>query len=311
MVGPAGAPFRHPCEDQGVRSGVYAPLPTPFAEDGRLDLGALKESVARLNESPLAGYLALGSNGEAGHVTPEEAGAIFRTVREAAAVGREVLAGTGQPSTWATIEMSKRAAGAGCDTALVLSPSYYKNAMSVEAFVRHYGAVADASPIPVALYNVPASSGLNLPPAVAAALAPHENVVGIKDSSGDVGQLAELVRLTGGASRFHVLSGNFGSALPGYAVGAVGAVLAVANVLPAECAAILALFGEGRLDEARALHLRVLPLARFVTSEEGVPGLKAVLSLLGVPAGVPRGPLLPLGPEGRRQAERLLHAARA
>jgi 4-hydroxy-2-oxoglutarate aldolase len=266
--------------------------------------------VARLNDAPLAGYLALGSNGEAVHVTPDEASAVFRAVREAAAPGRTVLAGCGQASTWATLEMTRRAADAGCDGALVLTPSYYRNGMTAEALVRHFATVADASPIPIYLYNVPANTGLNLPPSVAADLAPHGNVLGIKDSAGDVGQLAELVRLTRHAPGFRVFSGNFGSTLPGLAVGVTGAVLAVANVFPDECAAILRLFEEGRVGEARAIHLRVLPVARFVTSEYGVPGLKAVLRLCGTPAGVPRAPLLPLDAKRREELDRLLAEAR-
>jgi 4-hydroxy-2-oxoglutarate aldolase len=292
-------------------SGILPPLPTPFTGDGALELGLLRALVARLNEAPLAGYLALGSNGEAGHVTPEEAAAVFRAVREAAAPGRTMLAGTGQQSTWATMEMTKRAAEAGADAALVLTPYYYRNVTTEEALVRHYAAVADAAPIPIYLYNVPANTGLNMPPGVASALAAHGNVLGIKDSAGDVGQLAELVRVTRHAPGFRVFSGNFGSALPGYALGVAGAVLAVANVFPDEVAAIHRLFHEGRLAEARALHLRLLPIARFVTSGHSVPGLKAALERVGTPAGAPRAPLLPLDAKRREELERLLSEARA
>lgn len=286
--------------------GVLPPLPTPFGEDGRLELGLLSALVARLNGSRLAGYLALGSNGEAVHVDEDEAERVVRTVREAAAPGRLLLAGTGRLSTRATIEATKRAAGAGADAVLVVTPFFFKGSMSADALVAHFAAVADASPVPVLVYNVPANTGVNAPAATVARAGAHPNVAGVKDSSGDVGQLAELVRLAPAGKPFSVFSGNYGAALPGYAVGASGAILAAANVAPEECVAIRESFLAGRLDEARALHLRLLPVARAVTSGYGVPGLKAALEMLGRPSGLPRAPLLPLAPAQRDDLRRIL-----
>ncbi|MBI5446253.1 MAG: dihydrodipicolinate synthase family protein [Deltaproteobacteria bacterium] len=284
--------------------GVFAPLPTPFREDGGLEFGLLLALVERLNGTGLSGYLALGSNGEAVHVDEEEAERVVRTVRAAAALGKVLLAGTGRLSTRATIEATKRAAGAGADAVLVVTPFFFKGSMSVDALVAHFEAVAEASPVPILAYNVPANTGVNAPPPAVARIATHPNVVGVKDSSGDIGQLAELVRLAPEGKPFDVFAGNHGAALPGYAVGAAGAILAVANVAPAECVAIREAFLAGRLDEARALHLRLLPLARAVTSQFGVPGLKAALEMLGRPAGLPRRPLLPLA-AGPREEVRL------
>lgn len=290
-------------------TGVFPPLPTPFRNDGELDAGPLALLVERLNEAPLAGYVALGSNGEAPHLSAEEASTVIRTVKRWAAPGRLIVGGTGRLSTKATIEATLRAAGDGCDAALVLPPFYYRAAMTPESLRRHYETVADRSPIPLVLYNVPANTGLNLPPEVVAALSRHPRVAGIKDSSGDVGQLAELVRLTRGPKPFDVVSGSFGSTLPGLSVGATGAILAVANVAPFECATILELFSQGRVAEAREIHMRLLPLARAVTSRFGVPGLKAALDLLGRSGGVPRLPLLSLDPAGVREVERTLREA--
>jgi 4-hydroxy-2-oxoglutarate aldolase len=163
--------------------------------------------------------------------------------------------------------------------------------------------------VPVFVYNVPANTGLNAPPAAVARIAAHPNVAGVKDSSGDVGQLAELVRLSPPGKPFSVMSGNYGAALPGYAVGTRGAILAAANVAPADCVAIREAFLSGRLEEARALHLRLLPVARAVTSQFGVPGLKAALEMLGRPAGVPRLPLLPLAAPAREELRGMLVAA--
>ena len=289
--------------------GIFPPLPTPFDEGGALELGLLRSLVEALNETGLSGYLALGSNGEAVHLDEDEAERVVRTVREAAAPGRTLLAGTGRLSTRATIEATKRAAGAGADAALVVTPFFFKGAMSADALAAHFEAVAEASPIPVLVYNVPANTGVNAPPSAVARVAAHPNVAGVKDSAGDVGQLAELVRLSPPGKAFSVLSGNYGAALPGYAVGTTGAILAAANVAPRECVAIREAFLAGRHDEARALHLRFPPAARAVTSQFGVPGLKAALEMLGTPAGLPRRPLLQLGAGPREELRKVLSDA--
>lgn len=294
-------------------SGILPPLPTPFTEDGALDLAGLRANVEQLNPTGLSGYLALGSNSEAVHVTPEEASQIYATVCRAAAPGKIVIGGTGQFSTQATIEMTRRAADAGCAAALVVTPFYYKNSMTADALRAHYHAVADAAPIPVMIYNVPANTGFNIAPGSVAEIAQHPNVIGIKDSAGDINQLAETVRLTGksGApeSRFRVFSGNYGAMLPGLTFGAAGGILAVANAAPNECVAIFDLFHAGRIAEAGELHLRLLPVARAVTAQYGVPGLKAALDRLGFVGGRPRQPLLPLGENQRVELEKLMREA--
>lgn len=289
--------------------GIFPPLPTPFREDGGLDLGLLSALVSALEGRGLSGFLALGSNGEAVHLDEDEAEAVVKAVRRAAAPGRTILAGTGRLSTRATVEATKRAAGAGADAALVVTPFFFKGSMSSDALVAHFIAVADASPVPVLFYNVPANTGVNAAPAAIARIGEHPNVVGVKDSAGDVGQLAEIVRLAPKGKPFSVLSGNYGAALPGYAVGASGAILAAANVAPEGCVAIRDAFLAGRREEARELHLRLLPMARAVTSQFGVPGLKTALGMLRRPAGVPRGPLLPLSPGSREEVRQVLSEA--
>jgi len=289
--------------------GIIPPLPTPFREDGGLDLGLLSDFVARLSAAPLSGFLALGSNGEAVHLDDDEAERVVATVRRAAP-GRWLLAGTGRLSTRATVDATKRAAGAGADAVLVVTPHFFRGAMSSDALAAHFEAVADASPVPVLLYNVPANTGLDVDAATVARIARHPNVAGVKDSSGDVGKLAELVRLAPAGKRLDVFSGNYGSALPGYAVGTAGSILAAANVAPEGCVAIRQAFLSGRLEEARALHLRLLPMARAVTSRFGVPGLKAALELLGRPAGSVRRPLLDLPSSAREELRGTLVEAR-
>ncbi len=295
-------------------SGIFPPLPTPFKEDGALDLEALRANVEQLNPTGLTGYLALGSNSEAVHVTPDEASQVYATVCTAAAPDKIVIGGTGQFSTQATIEMTKRAAEAGCAAALIITPFYYKNSMTAEALRAHYHAIADVSPIPVMIYNVPANTGFNIAPNIVADIAQHPNVIGMKDSAGDINQLAEAVRLTRNRqvdkeTSFRVFSGNYGAMLPGLTFGIVGAILAVANIAPNECVSIFNLFKQGQIEEAGELHLRLLPAARGVTSKFGVPGLKAAMNLLGYHGGWPRLPLLPLGASQRAEIEKILKEA--
>ena len=317
-------------------TGIFPPLPTPFTQDGALDLEALCSNVEQLNPIGLSGYLALGSNSEAVHVTPEEASQVYATVCKAAAPDKVVIGGTGQLSTHATIEMTKRAADAGCGAALIITPFYYKNSMTAEALRAHYHAVADVSPIPVMIYNVPANTGFTIAPNIIADIAQHPNVIGLKDSAGDINQLAEAVRLTrskmqetGGkhpersaaqskdaalrsasSTEFAVFSGNYGAMLPGLTFGIVGAILAVANIAPAECVSIFNLFKQGQIEAAGDLHLRLLPVARAVTSQFGVPGLKAAMNMLGYHGGWPRMPLLPLGANQRAEIEKILREAK-
>jgi len=329
-------------------NGILPPLPTPFTQDGALDLATLRSTVEKLNATGLTGYLALGSNSEAVHVTPEEATQVFATVKRAAASGKVVIGGTGQLSTMATIEMTKRAADAGCDAALIVTPFYYKNSMTGEALKKHYLTIADQASIPVMIYNVPANTGLNVAPSVVAEIAQHPNVAGIKDSAGDINQIAETVRLTRGkgqdagsrmqdaqsaggkrperneadrekaslrsastqdASGFVVFSGNYGAMLPSFSFGVVGGILAVSNIAPHECVQIYELFQQGKIAEAGELHLRLLPVARAVTSQFGVPGLKAAMDMLGYHGGYPRMPLLPLSESQRVELEKILREA--
>lgn len=310
-------------------TGIFPPLPTPFTEDGTLDLAALRANVDQLNPTGLSGYLALGSNSEAVHVTPEEASRVYETVCKAAAPDKRVIGGTGQFSTRATIDMTKRAADAGCAAALIITPFYYKNSMTLEALRAHYFAIADMSPIPVMIYNVPANTGFNIAPNIVAEIAQHPNVIGMKDSAGDINQLAEAVRLTrnkkqdaGGkhperseaesqdAREFVVFSGNYGAMLPGLTFGIAGAILAVANIAPNECVAVYHAFQRGDMATAADLHLRLLPVARGVTSQFGVPGLKAAMNMLGYHGGYPRLPLLPLAATQRTEIEKILREAK-
>jgi 4-hydroxy-2-oxoglutarate aldolase len=276
-------------------SGIYTPIATPFNGDGAVDERALAANVSRWMGTPLTGLVVLGSNGEAASLDDDEADRVVDVVRAAVPSSRPLMAGTGRESTRATIAATRRAAAAGVDAALVRTPSFFKPQMTSDAFVRHFTEVADASPIPVLLYNVTLYTGVNLLPDAVERLAVHPNIVGIKESGSDIGQIAEYVART--PEDFTVLAGSATTLVHALCAGSDGAILALASLMPAECVSMMTLIREKRLDEATVLQRRLMPLARSVGSTYGVPGLKAALELIGYGGGPPRPPLRPVSSE--------------
>jgi 4-hydroxy-2-oxoglutarate aldolase len=278
-------------------NGVFAPVPTPFHPgDGGVDVARWARAFAGWVKGPLAGFVVLGSSGEAALMDEVESDRAIGAARDAIPANRLLIAGTGRESTQATIAATKRAASLGADLVLVRTPGFFKSQMTNDVFVRHYTAVADASPVPVLLYNFTAVTGVNLAPAAVARLATHSNIVGMKESGGDVAQIADLVTDTPGD--FSVLAGSSSTFYAALAVGASGGILALANLLPDACVRLLALVGQGRHDEARDLQRQILPLSRLLGNVYGVAGLKAALALVGCDVGQPRPPLLPLPETG-------------
>ena len=242
--------------------------------------------------TPLTGFVVLGSNGEAALMDDFECDQAIVAARDAVPRDKAFIVGTGRESTQAAIKATKRAAEHGADAVLVRTPGFFKSQMTNDVFVRHYTAVADASPVPVLLYNFTAVTGVNLLPAAVARLATHPNIVGMKESGGDVAQIADLVSLT--PDDFTVLAGAAATFYPMLCVGAAGGILALASALPEPCVRLFELTRAGRHDEALALQRELVPIARLLGATHGVPGLKAALNLLGYDVGVPRPPLLPL-----------------
>ena len=273
-------------------AGVFAPLPTPFDDQDRVDTARLAKAIARWVTTPLTGFVVLGSNGEAVMLDDFESDRVVVAAREAVPRGRPLIIGTGRESTQAAIKASKRAAEHGADAVLVRTPGFFKNQMTGEAFIRHYTAVADASPVPVLLYNFTALTGVNLQPAPVAKLALHPNIIGMKESGGDVGVIADLVN--GTPKGWNVLAGTTGTFYAALCVGAVGGVLAVACVLPDACVRLFELTKNAKHDEARDLQRRLMPITRLLGNAHGVPGLKAALKIAGYDLGLPRPPLAPV-----------------
>jgi 4-hydroxy-2-oxoglutarate aldolase len=269
--------------------GVFVPVTTPFAGDD-VAPARLAANIARWNGTPLAGYVVLGSTGEFPMLSEAERDPILIAAREAIPPAKRFIVGTGTNSTLHTIRQTKRAGEIGADAALVITPHYFtKSFASTAAQTRHYMAVADASPIPIMLYNVPANTGINLDVDAVAKIAMHPNVCGIKDSSGNIPQAAQIIDQT--PKSFHVLVGAASALLPSLAIGSSGGILALGLIAAREFCDVYALAKGGRWDEAREIAARMMTADRGVAGRHGIGGLKAALDLQGFYGGRCRAPL--------------------
>lgn len=280
-------------------NGVLAPATTPFDRfTGEVDPVALRANVRRWLEAPLGGIVLFGSTGEGLLLDEEERTRLLGAVRETVPPDRLLLAATGAESTRAAIRMTRAAADAGADAVLVQPPAFYQPQMTPEALREHFRAVADAAPVPVLLYQVPSRySGTPLAPGLVGELAQHPNIIGIKDSSGDLKTLAALVDACGRSCA--VLVGNGTILYGGLEVGARGGILAAALLAPGACAEIVRAYRAGETATAGRAQERVAPVHRRVVGEYGVAGVKAALDLLGMHGGPPRPPLRDIRPRER------------
>ncbi len=269
-------------------SGIMPPIVTPF-DNEELDLNALQANIERWNRTGLSGYLVLGSNGEAVYLNDTEKSQVLTAARETADPEKVLMAGTGCESTRATIQLTAHAADLGADCALVVTPAYFKSQMNPGRLEAHFRQVADSSPIPILLYNFPQSTGVNMSADLVAALAAHPNIAGIKDSSGNISQLTEILHLV--PNDFAVLVGNAEVLYPALCLGAHGAILAVANVIPDICVQLYDSARSGKPARALDLQKKIGRLAALVTRIHGIGGLKAAMGMVGYQAGDVRSPL--------------------
>lgn len=269
-------------------AGVLPPITTPFENDA-VALDKLKSNLARYNKTGLSGYVVLGSNGEYVLLNRKEKLAVLEAAREAIPQDRLFMAGTGMESTRETVRFTNQAADLGADCALVVTPSYFKGSMTPHLLETHYRTIADEAKIPIFLYNVPQFTGLNMEPELVANISTHPNVVGIKDSSGNITQLSEIIRMT--AEDFAVFVGSAPVFFPALCLGAIGGILAAANVFPDHFVKIQSLFNTGKYLEARKLQQNITPLSKWVTSKHGIGGLKMAMDQVGYYGGLPRRPL--------------------
>lgn len=274
--------------NQKIR-GVLAPVVTPFRDDD-LDLESFKANIERLNQTGLSGYMVLGSTGESVYLSESEKEKVLAAGREATAPDKILMIGTGQESTRAAMALTRLAAKHGADCVLVVTPAFFKGQMTPEALYGHYSRIADQSPIPLLVYNVPQFTGLNVSPSVVAELAQHPNIQGVKDSSGDIAQLMEIIHLC--PQDFVVLVGYDPVFYPALCVGAHGGVLATPNVVPEIAVRIYNYFLQGNHEEALRLQRLLNPLAMMVTAVYGVGGLKLAMNAMGFHGGGVRAPLM-------------------
>jgi 4-hydroxy-2-oxoglutarate aldolase len=283
--------------------GVMPPITTPF-QDGKLASDKLKNNFQKWNKTGLSGYLVLGSNGESVYLNEKEKIKVAEVSRASIPGSKIMMVGTGMESTQETIRFTNQVAEIGADCALVVTPSYFKGSMKPQILYDHFVAVAESSKIGILVYNVPQFTGINLEPEWVAKLSEHPNIVGMKDSSGNIGQLSEIIHLS--EKGFAVFVGSAPVFFPALCMGAVGGILAVANVIPQEYVRIQTLFEKGKMNEAKALQNQLTPLAKAVTTRYGIGGLKIAMDLAGYFGGNPRLPLKRPNKEVEEELRRLL-----
>lgn len=287
--------------------GLLGPAVTTFGADGELDLAAFTENVRAHVAAGLDGVVVAGSTGEAPLLDETERGALIEAARRAVPDDRLLLAGTGAESTRSCVRLTRLAAERGADAVLVVAPHYYGAAMTFDALDRHYRTVADASPVPVVLYNIPKYMHFSLAPAVVADLASHGNIVGIKDSSGNLELLASY--LNAPAAHFAVLTGNGSTLERAMQMGARGGILAVGLFATSLATAVLRAVQSGDATTASAVQQRLTKLNGRIVGELGIAGIKAALELVGLRGGPLRSPLQPLAKPERAEVAALLREA--
>jgi 4-hydroxy-2-oxoglutarate aldolase len=281
-------------------------MPTVFDAAGRVDTRAIRANVKYWMGTDLIGVLALGSNGEAPMLDDDECVGVVEAARAEMPKERTLLAGTGRESTKQTIDASTRAAAAGADAVLVRTPFFFKGSMTPDALLAHYRGVADASPVPVVLYNMPGVTGVTLTPAIVEKLSQHPNVIGIKETSVELERLGQFVAAA--PEGFTVLCGAAPVIYPALVSGAGGGILAAACVIPDLCTKIFSLARAGKHADALALQQRITPFARLVTTVHSIAGLKAAMDIAGHHGGAPRSPIQPLSGAARSEIEQCLRS---
>jgi 4-hydroxy-2-oxoglutarate aldolase len=288
--------------------GLLLPITTPFKTSGAVDLDGLRANIRRWNQTPIIGYVILGSTGERVHLDETEYMQVVEAARSEVSAEQVFIVGAGQQSTLGTIKEIRRVASAvSVDAVLVITPHFYRPSITQTKLVDYYEQVAGESPVPIILYSMPALTGVKIEPETAARLSTHANIIGIKDSSADVGMLRETVRLV--PNHFAVLTGNGTVVADGLVVGACGAILAVGCVVPNLCAEIIEAVRIGNNDRTTELQTRLTPLAEAVTTRFGLGGLKAALEMQGYAGGAVRAPLQDANDETREAIRRYLEIA--
>jgi len=282
--------------------GIFPPITTPFDHAGNIYAAKLQHNIEKWNRTTLAGYVVTGSTGESVLLTAQEKVELWEMVARYAAPEKLLIAGTGVESVRETVCLTNRAAELGYKAALVKTPHYYKNLLNrADAQTLYYRAVADQAHIPVIIYNFPQATQLDIPASAVAELSHHPNIVGIKESSGNMEKVMQMMRES--RPGFQVTVGSAPTLWPSLLMGATGAILAFANAAPYACIAIWEAYRMREEEAGRDWQNRIARAAALVTSKYGIPGLKHAMDLNGYYGGPPRLPLSVPTPEAKREIE--------
>jgi 4-hydroxy-2-oxoglutarate aldolase len=290
--------------ESNILNGVFPPMLTPFKKNGELDLDAHLFNLEKWNGYSLKGYLVLGSNSETIYLSEAEKLELIKNTAQHMSKDKVLLAGTGMESTRETIDLTNKAASLGVQAALILTPFYYKSGMTTQALIHHFESIANHSDIPIMIYNVPKFTQINVDKELVSTLSQHHNIIGMKDSLGDVNQLKSFLEIV--PPDFTVMSGTASSWYPGLKIGIQGAIMALANIAPAECIAIADFFKLGKIQDPEALHQRMLPVNTAITATYGIAGLKFAAELTGFKGGYVRQPLLELNEIQRNEIRQII-----
>ncbi|MBS3820076.1 dihydrodipicolinate synthase family protein [bacterium] len=283
--------------------GIFPALTTPF-EDTEIALDKLKENILKYNKHKLSGYVVLGSTGEAVYVNDEESELIVKSARETSSPEKKIIVGTARESTRFTLEFTNRMADLGVDAALVRTPSYFRAQLDREALKYHFLTLADKSRIPIIIYNIPQNTGVSMDKELVVELSIHPQIIGIKDSSGNLSLPGEILPAVN--PQFNYILGAGSLLLPGFLLGVKGGILTLADVVPELCVKLFELFREGKMEEAHNLQLSLIPLNKAITRTYGVPAAKYAMDLVGYYGGPPRSPLRPLDEKEKQTIRELV-----
>jgi 4-hydroxy-2-oxoglutarate aldolase len=284
--------------------GIFAPITTPFVDD-EVAFDQFKGNIKKYSQTPLSGYLVLGSNGESKSLTEDEKLRLVEIVLEEKTDHQLVMAGTGYESTRQTIAFSKKVQELGVDIVSLITPSYFKKSLSDEALIGYYTQVADALSIPVFAYNAPAFTGMTVSTRVIEAISRHPNIGGMKDTS--PAGLAGYLEVCG--DDFDVLSGTMNTLFIGLSLGAPGGVISLADAFPVPCCSLYEAYTRGDIAGARRLHSTLFRLNQAVSGAAGVAGVKYAMELGGYQGGSPRLPLLPIKDSDKQRIRKAVEAA--
>ena len=287
--------------------GVIPPMITPFKENGDVDFEGHVENMQHWNEDQLAGYLVLGSNSETVYLNEEEKLKLVDLTVKQAKKDRIILAGTGLESARETITLTNKAADLGANAALILTPSYYYSLMNERAQISYFTEVANHTKIPILIYNVTAFTQINITVPAVRELSKHPNIIGMKDSTGNVPQLVSFLDVM--ADDFDLIVGTASAWYRALGLGIKAGIFALANCSPNECTQVQTVFDQGNLESAKATYLRMFPVNAAVTAQFGVAGLKYACQLLGYKGGFVRNPLLPLTEDEKENIQAILKRA--